>query len=77
MGLNVLSGLKMTIEARSYTDALHGILSHKGWSSWPKPMLSGVTATAFRFVVNRRLTPESPTAYNWMAENFLAADFIG
>jgi deoxycytidylate deaminase len=27
--------------------------------------------------VNRRLTPESPTAYNWMAENFLAADFIG
>ncbi|TMV49977.1 hypothetical protein FE783_10410 [Paenibacillus mesophilus] len=77
MGQHMLSGLKMTIEAHSYIDALHGILSHKGWTFWPKPMLSGLTAAAFRFVVNRRLTPESPTAYNWIAENFLAADFIG
>lgn len=77
MGTKILNGLRMTVEAKSYTDALHGILSHIGWTSWSKPMLSGLTATAFRFVVNRRLTPESPTAYNWVAENFLAADFIG
>lgn len=77
MGTKVLTGLRMTLEAKSYTDALHGILSHKGWTTWSKPMLSGLTATAFRFVVSRRLTSESPTAYNWIAENFLAADFIG
>lgn len=77
MGSKVLSGLRMTVEAGSYADALHAIVAHSGWASWPKSVLSGLTATAFRFVVNRRLAAESPTAYNWAAEHFVAADMIG
>ncbi|QYR23215.1 hypothetical protein KZ483_10000 [Paenibacillus sp. sptzw28] len=67
----------MTNESESYIDAMHGILSHKGWTDRSKPVLSGMTVSGFRFTVNRRLTAESPTAYNWIAENFLAADFLG
>jgi hypothetical protein len=73
----LLANLHMKIESRSYIDAMHGILSHKGWVTPSKPMLSGMTVTGFRFTVHRRLTAESSTAYNWMAENFLAADFLG
>ncbi len=73
----LLTNLRMKIESQSYIDAMHGILSHKGWTALSKPMLSGMTVTGFRFSVNRRLTAESSTAYNWMAENFLAADFLG
>ncbi|KAF4324978.1 hypothetical protein G195_001677 [Phytophthora kernoviae 00238/432] len=40
-------------------------------------MIAGMTANVFRLVVDRRLTTESISAYNWMAENFVAADFIG
>lgn len=77
MGNVVLHDLRMTIDSRSYIDAMHAILSHQGWISCSKSMLSGMTVTGFRFAVNRRLTAESPTAYNWIAENFLAADFLG
>lgn len=73
----VLAKLKMKVESESYIDALHAILIHKGWIDCSKSILAGMTASAFRFTVNRRLTPESHTAYNWLAENFLAADFIG
>ncbi|GFN30823.1 hypothetical protein PCURB6_10830 [Paenibacillus curdlanolyticus] len=62
---------------RSYVDALYTALTQAGWWSLSKPMLSGMTVNGFRFSVNRRLTSESPTAYNWHAEHFLAADFIG
>ena len=72
-----ITDLTMSIESESYIDAMHAILSHKGWISCSKPMLAGMTASAFRFTVNRRLTAESHTSYNWIAENFLAADFIG
>ncbi|MEF3306497.1 hypothetical protein [Paenibacillus sp. GYB003] len=77
MGVAKLAGLRMTADAESYVDALHAVLSHKGWTSLSKPMLSGMTAFAFRFVVDRRLTAEAATAYNWMAEHFVAADLIG
>lgn len=77
MAADILTELTMKPESRSYVDALHGILTHRGWTSLGKPMLSGMSVTAFRFTVNRRLTAESSTAYNWMAENFLAADFTG
>jgi hypothetical protein len=73
----LLANLHMKIESKSYIDAMHGILAYNGWSTFSKPMLSGMTATGFRFSVNRRLTAESSTAYNWLAENFLAADFLG
>ncbi|MGO4109440.1 hypothetical protein [Paenibacillus sp. YAF4_2] len=73
----ILTNLKMTIESESYIDAMHAVLTHKGWATYSKPMLAGMTSAAFRFTVNRRLTAEGPTAYNWIAENFLAADFIG
>ncbi|WP_028612660.1 hypothetical protein [Paenibacillus harenae] len=73
----ILADLKMTIESNSYIDAMHAVLTRKRWFSFPKPMLAGMTASAFRFTVSRRLTAESPVAYNWIAENFLAADFIG
>ncbi|CAI6084267.1 hypothetical protein PAECIP112173_04230 [Paenibacillus sp. JJ-100] len=61
----------------TYTEALHRILSHKQWTDLPHHMIAGMTASAFRLVVNRRLTAESISAYNWMAENFVAADFVG
>ncbi len=73
----VIDELKMSVDSESYIDALHAILTHKGWTSLSKPMLAGMTASAFRFTVHRQLTAESHTTYNWMAENFLAADFIG
>lgn len=73
----ILPDLTMNADSESYIDAMHAVLSHRGWTSYSKSMLAGMTSTAFRFTVNRRLTAEGPTAYNWIAENFLAADFIG
>ncbi|MFC3768569.1 hypothetical protein [Paenibacillus sp. GCM10012303] len=77
MGAVIVPGVQLANESESYIDAMHAVLSHKGWMAHPKPMLSGMTVAGFRFTVNRRLTAESVTAYNWIAENFLAADFIG
>lgn len=77
MGAVLLSELQMKVESRSYVDAMHGILAHGGWTFMAKPMLSGMSVTGFRFTVNRRLAADSSTVYNWMAENFLAADFLG
>lgn len=77
MGAKILDGLHMIVASRSYIDAMHAVLAHAGWTSYPKPVLSGMTVTGFRFVVERRLSSESATAYNWIAENFLAADFVG
>ncbi|MBY0116278.1 hypothetical protein [Paenibacillus xylanexedens] len=61
----------------SYTDAMYLILLHTQWMDFPRHMIAGMTASAFRLVVDRRLTAESISAYNWMAENFVAADFLG
>ena len=77
MGMQRLVGLRLLPESKSYIDALHGVLSHSGLYAAPKYMLAGMTVTGFRFTVDRLITAGSPTAYNWMAENFLAADFIG
>lgn len=77
MGMQRLVGLRLLLESKSYIDALYGVLSHSGLYTAPKYMLAGMTVTGFRFTVDRLITAESPTAYNWMAENFLAADFIG
>ncbi|WP_145414476.1 hypothetical protein [Paenibacillus xylanexedens] len=63
--------------AGTYADALYPILLHQKWTHLPRYMIAGMTASLFRFVVDRRLTTESISAYNWMAENFVAADFIG
>lgn len=73
----VIPDLRMSLESGSYIDAMHAVLTHKGWIALTKPKLAGMTASSFRFTVNRRLTAESHTAYNWVAEHFLAADFIG
>ncbi|WP_127534293.1 hypothetical protein [Paenibacillus kobensis] len=74
--LHIMSSRKSTYP-RSYVDAMHTILTKAGWMDCTRPMLSGMTVNGFRFSVNRRLSEESPTAYNWHAEHFLAADFIG
>ncbi|MCK6078886.1 hypothetical protein [Paenibacillus silvae] len=68
---------KWRYKAGTYADALYPILLHKKWTQLPRYMIAGMTASLFRFVVDRRLTRESISAYNWMAENFVAADFIG
>lgn len=67
----------MSRDSGSYIDAMYGILSHQGWIRGSKPMLSGLSAFGFRFAVERRLSVESVTAYNWMAEHFVAADLVG
>ncbi|MGF9700418.1 hypothetical protein [Paenibacillus sp. MABNR03] len=61
----------------SYTDVMYRILVHKQWTNFPRHMIAGMTASGFRLVVDQHLTTESISAYNWMAENFVAADFIG
>jgi hypothetical protein len=76
MDMQRLVGLRLLPESKSYIDALHGVLMHSGLYAAPKYMLAGMTVTGFRFTVDRLITAESPTAYNWIAENFLAADFI-
>ncbi|MGP3783465.1 hypothetical protein [Paenibacillus sp. 1A_MP2] len=63
--------------AGSYIDAMYRILMHKQWTDLPRHMIAGMTTSVFRLVVDRGLTTESISAYNWMAENFVAADFIG
>jgi len=73
----LLDNIRLRIGSRSYIDALHAILAYKGWTSYPKPMLAGLTAFGFRFTVRRDLHVDSPTAYNWVAEHFVAADFVG
>ncbi|NQX71670.1 hypothetical protein HQN90_36890 [Paenibacillus alba] len=77
MGVVLLQNLHMHAESLSYVDAMHAVLTHQGWFDMPKPMLAGMSVSGFRFTVDRRLTAESLTAYNWIAENFLACDFIG
>lgn len=73
----ILPNVHMKNESYSYIDGLHAILTNKGWLNCSKAVLGGMTAMAFRFTVNRQLTGESSTAYNWMAEHFVAADLLG
>jgi hypothetical protein len=67
----------LSLKSHSFTDAMYGILSAKGWFSLPKYMLSGMTAACFRFSVHRQLHRDSATAYNWMVEHLVAADLVG
>ncbi|AIQ16330.1 hypothetical protein H70357_06280 [Paenibacillus sp. FSL H7-0357] len=73
----ILHSLQYRQESHSFTDALYGILTEKGWFTLPKCMLSGMTAACFRFSVHRQLHSDSATAYNWMAEHLVACDLIG
>lgn len=73
----ILTDLHMKRESYSYIDALHTIVTNKGWLACSKAVLAGMTAMSFRFTVNRKLSDESSTAYNWMAEHFVAADLLG
>ncbi|MBO9609346.1 MAG: hypothetical protein J7639_25560 [Paenibacillaceae bacterium] len=77
MGVVLLESLHMRAESQSYVDAMYAVLTHQGWFDMSKPILAGMTVSGFRLTVDRRLTAESSTAYNWIAENFLACDFIG
>ncbi|MEK4007378.1 hypothetical protein [Paenibacillus sp. FSL H3-0333] len=63
--------------ASSFADAMHQVLSAKGWFTLSKPMLAGMTALCFRLSVHRQLHPDSATTYNWAAEHCVAADLIG
>ncbi|WP_340023112.1 hypothetical protein MHI24_29510 [Paenibacillus sp. FSL K6-1096] len=60
-----------------FADAMHQVLSAKGWFTLSRPMLAGMTALCFRLSVHRQLHPDSATAYNWAAEHYVAADLIG
>ncbi|UQZ35169.1 hypothetical protein C2I18_17540 [Paenibacillus sp. PK3_47] len=77
MNKTLLHPLRLRRESRSFTDALYGVLESKGWFTLPKYMLAGMTGACFRFSVHRELHPDSATAYNWMAEHFVACDLIG
>lgn len=77
MNKTILHPLRLHRESRSFTDALYGVLEGKGWFTLPKYMLAGMTGACFRFSVHRKLHPDSATAYNWMAEHFVACDLIG
>lgn len=77
MGHVLLQNLHMREESLSYIDAMYAVLTHKGWFDLSKPLLAGMTVFGFRLTVDRRLTAESLTTYNWAAEHFLACDFIG
>ncbi len=77
MGMQRLVGLRLLPESKSYIDALHGVLMHSGLYAAPKGHACRYDRYRLRFTVDRLITAGSPTAYNWMAENFLAADFIG
>lgn len=72
-----LNRLRPSGASGSYIEAMHAILAHAGWIDCSPSTLAGMTASCFRFTVNRRLTEESATAYNWMAEHFIAGEFIG
>ena len=63
--------------ASSFADAMHQVLSAKGWFNLPVHMLSGMTALCFRLSVHKQLHRDSATAYNWAAEHTVAADLIG
>ncbi|WP_308637589.1 hypothetical protein [Paenibacillus silvisoli] len=77
MAIQQLEGIHFARESMSYIDALHAVLTHRGAFAESKPMLAGMTAMGFRFTVHRRLAAPSATAYNWLAEHFVAADLIG
>ncbi|SDW65100.1 hypothetical protein [Paenibacillus sp. CF384] len=72
-----LAHLQLIRQSHSYIDAMHAVLVHQGFFALSKSMLAGMTSMGFRFTVHRRLAAPSTTAYNWLAEHFLAADFIG
>ncbi|MBO7745634.1 hypothetical protein I8J29_15595 [Paenibacillus sp. MWE-103] len=72
-----LTGLRMTRDSLSYSDAMHAVVTHRGWFRDTKAMLAGMTVNGFRFSAARSLSADSWHAYNWVAEHFLAADFIG
>ncbi|WP_185602440.1 hypothetical protein, partial [Paenibacillus sp. 598K] len=72
-----LLDIDFTTERGAYVDAMYAVLQSKGWFGHSRAMLAGMTGMCFRFSVHRQLLPDSPTAYNWMAEHFVAADLIG
>jgi len=72
-----IDAIQYTAETGVHLEAMHAVLTEAGWTDAPRVVLAGMTVSSFRFQVHRRLLAESPTAYNWRAENFLAADFIG
>lgn len=73
----LINSIQYTAETGSFAEAMHAVLTGAGWTEASRDELAGMTVCSFRFHVHRRLLAESPTAYNWRAENFLAADFIG
>ncbi|GFN30822.1 hypothetical protein [Paenibacillus xylaniclasticus] len=73
-----LHEINMTRESKSFTDALHAILTAAGLFEGPKYMLSGLTGMAFKFAVHEQLLPMSVTAYGgWGTEHRPGVDNLG
>lgn len=51
-----LNRLRPSGASGSYIEAMHAILAHAGWIDCTPSTLAGMTASCFRFTVNRRLT---------------------
>lgn len=74
----ILDNITMHRESKSFTDAVHAILTAAGRFDGPKFMLSGLSGMAFKFSAHRRLLPLSVTAYGqWGNEHAPAMDNLG
>ena len=74
----ILDNITMRRESKSFTDAVHAILTAAGRFDGPKFMLSGLSGMAFKFAAHRRLLPFSVTAYGqWGNEHAPAIDNLG
>ncbi|MEF3306496.1 hypothetical protein [Paenibacillus sp. GYB003] len=78
MSTVLLDDIRMKRESKSFTDAVHAVLTAAGLFDGPKHMLSGLSGMAFKFTVHERLLPLSVSAYGqWGTEHRPAIDNLG
>ncbi|WP_019423193.1 hypothetical protein [Paenibacillus sp. OSY-SE] len=77
MSVIKLSPFKVEPETNTFIDQFHAVLHAAGLTTYPKYALACMSALAFRFSVHRQLSAVSIFAYDWSAQHYLAADFVG
>ncbi|MFD2444868.1 hypothetical protein ACFSO7_12935 [Bacillus sp. CGMCC 1.16607] len=78
MARNVLQNIQIEKDSNSYINCLHAVLSNCGLFEGPKYLLSGMTGMAFKFTIEKGISPRSVHAYGpWVRDNWKAVDNLG
>lgn len=77
MTYRLIENIQIKRESRSFIDCLHSVLTAAGLFNGPKYMLSGMTAVAFKFIVNKHLLPGGFEMYSRPLEHWYGVDTLG